>query len=236
MKKAVFILITIIAILLIIILLKNDSTYSSKEIEQLILKGVENFDDMSNVSFERQTTGAITKHYYKGNKMKISFIKSFKESANDSLTSIINLDEGKQYLINPQKNFIGIQKATTSDKGLQFELAKYIEENHEPNSKYIREYVYIKDEIIEGKDCIFVKEQRYNQESGKYIYRNIENTNMFNSYWIEKSTGFVIGFSPIKPDEDTAVPITIIRNITFGEVKDSDFDLPTDYIIYDNTH
>ena len=39
----------------------------------------------------------------------------------------------------------------------------------------------------------------------------------------------------IKPTQTSATPYAWVRNITFDVVKDSDFDLPTDYEIYDIT-
>ena len=39
----------------------------------------------------------------------------------------------------------------------------------------------------------------------------------------------------IKPTQTSAAPETLIKNISFNDVVDSDFDLPTDYTIYDTT-
>ena len=54
-------------------------------------------------------------------------------------------------------------------------------------------------------------------------------------YWIEKSTGFVLGTAMIKPTQtqNNATPDVWIKNITFNEVVDSDFNLPIDYPMYE---
>ena len=52
-------------------------------------------------------------------------------------------------------------------------------------------------------------------------------------YWIEKSTGFVIGGALMEAGDNKAVPQTIIRNINFGKIADDMFQdmltLPLDY-------
>jgi len=113
-----------------------------------------------------------------------------------------------------------------------------IKDNDEPNYTRKYKYKYIKDEPLDGKDCIFVKEEIFILEDGNYISINeYEPEKKLRAFWIEKSTGFILGFAMIKPNQNTATPETImLRNISFGDVvdKDVDFDLPSDYTIIDN--
>ena len=87
---------------------------------------------------------------------------------------------------------------------------------------------------MEGKDCILVKEVLYHLENNTYIDVSAKSPEKEVAvYWIEKSTGFVLGVSQMPYNMDSATPSTIIRNITLGEVKDSDFkiDTPEDYTV-----
>lgn len=72
-------------------------------------------------------------------------------------------------------------------------------------------------------------------KDGEYIHINkIVPEKRVNVFWVEKSTGFVLGGSTIEPTENLNNKITpeiIIKNIYTGNVVDSDFDLPKDYKI-----
>jgi len=96
------------------------------------------------------------------------------------------------------------------------------------NTVYRYEFVYLKDEIVDGKDCIFIKELRYDANTNELKLLGDETLSV---YWIEKSTGFLIGLSDMLPNEDTAVLNTIYKNISFGTVKDSDFEMPIGYTV-----
>lgn len=130
-----------------------------------------------------------------------------------------------------------IQGTSSIDKGIQYELARSIENHNNLNNQYRREFKYIKDETLEGKDCIFVKEEIFSRENGTYINLNEANPEKeIRGFWIEKSTGFVLGGAMMQAGQDTATPEMIVRNISFGEVVDSDFELPIGYeIIEKNT-
>lgn len=241
MKKFMFILIAIIVIVLAIVLFKICTTtkYSSDDVKNLILKGAENMDKLLvNGSFERKWTDKTCKYYYKGNKMKILVLES---SPKMNLSSaVINLDEKKLYLINDKKKYIVISEADSFSffEEVQYNFARLIKDNNNPKHTRKYEYKYIKDEPLDGKDCIFVKEEIFILEDGNYISINeYEPEKKLRAFWIEKSTGFILGFAMIKPNQNTAAPETImLRNISFGDVvdKDVDFDLPSDYTIIDN--
>ncbi len=110
-----------------------------------------------------------------------------------------------------------------------------IKDNDEPNYTRKYKYKYIKDEPLDGKDCIFVKEEIFILEDGNYISINeYEPEKKLRAFWIEKSTGFVLGFAPIEPNQTTATPeVIVLRNISWGNVTDSDVEvnLPSDYRI-----
>ena len=238
MKKIIPSLVIIILILLIVIGLivwkMNTPKYSYDDVANLLLKGVENMDNMSNVSFERETELGIVRYYYKGNKMKM-LVKSVTDPENKLTAWIVNLDEGKQYTISEEKKFIGVRSATSIDKGIQYQVARYLENRNTPNYPYKIKYRYIRDEVLEGKDCILAEEVYYKLDGDKYINMNKANPEeKVVYYWIEKSTGFIVGLDGREPNQNTATPTTIIRDITFGNVKDSDFELPNgDYMIYE---
>ena len=125
MKKFIFGLIAIIIILLAIIILKSIipiTKYSNEDVNNLILKGLENMDNMSNISFEIESSHAIYKYYYKGNKMKQLVIKGHSDSGSEIIT---DLDEEKMYGISHKsKSIIVLKKASSIDKGIQYELAR----------------------------------------------------------------------------------------------------------------
>lgn len=205
--------------------------YSSEDLYALVQKGVENMQDMQNVCIVRKNQVSVMKYYYKGNKMKMSVLET---TGSNGLVSyaIIDLEKEKQYMVSDIRKFISIQKATNIDKGLQYLVFNEINPKGD-NLK--RELAYIKDETIEGKDCVFVKEITYSKtEDGSY-QSDSELGEDIRAYWIEKSTGFVLGGAMIKPTQTDATPEAWIKSITFNEVKDSDFELPTNYTIYDST-
>lgn len=126
MKKFIFGLIAIIVILLAIIIFKSIipiTNYSNEDVNNLILKGLENMDNMSNISFEIESSDAIYNCYYKGNKMKQLIIKSrFSNSGSEIIT---DLDEEKTYgIVHERKYIIILPKASSIDKGIQYELAR----------------------------------------------------------------------------------------------------------------
>jgi len=116
--------------------------------------------------------------------------------------------------------------------GLQYEVYGRIKPTDNSDTK--RELSYVKDETIEEKDCIFVKETTYYKTEDDTIVSDSDLDEDIRAYWIEKSTGFVLGGAMIKPKQKDAIPEIWIKSITFNEVVDSDFDLPTDYEIISN--
>ena len=187
--------------------------------------------DMQNVCIERKNVYAVNKYYYKGNKMKMLVMESTEGSTLASY-AITDLDKEKQYIVSDEKKMISVQKATHLDKGLQFEVFDRINIK-DTNAK--RELSYIRDENIEGKDCIFVKEIYFTKTNDDTFQVDSELDVDIRVYWIEKSTGFVLGTAMIKPTQtqNNATPDVWIKNITFNEVVDSDFNLPIDYPMYE---
>lgn len=212
---------------MLVVLFKNITTtkYSHSDIVTLINKGAQAMNNMENVSFEKETKTGIVKHYYKGNAMKNVSI-----SAGKNITIITNLEKGKKYVISEEDKKIFVSNdATTIDKGIQYECLQRANTNSNSNYKY--EFVYIKDEKIDNKDCIFIKEKILYKKNNEYVELSNNPEDNTCVYWIEKSTGFVIGVGIMKLDESTATPYSIIKNIKLGEVTDSDFELPSNYEI-----
>ena len=221
MKKFVVFFIIIVLIILFGILFFNaykSNKYSSENLYALVQKGIENMHDMQNVCIERENEYGVVKYFYKGNKMKGLYNSTLDSTLSYSIT---NLDE---------KKLITIKKDTSIDKGLQYLVFNYLN-----NNNLNVELSYIKDEKMRGKDCIFVKQVSYLKTADGTFQADNESGEDVPAYWIEKSTGFVLGSVMIKPTQTSATPYAWVRNITFDVVKDSDFDLPTDYEIYDIT-
>ena len=63
----------------------------------------EKLDEYKVLSFENENESRICKYYYKGNKMKMLVLENSAGTKINTLTSIINLDEGKQYIIDEEK-------------------------------------------------------------------------------------------------------------------------------------
>ena len=233
MKKFVVYIIIILFILFCILFSIShifNAKYSSEDIYNLVQKGIENMQDMQNVCIERKNEMGLVKFYYKGNKRKLLVMES-----NEDLSlsySIVDLDKEKQYNVSDEKKLMFIQNETYFNKGLQYDVFDSISSK---GYNFWIELSYIKDEKINEKDCIFVKEVTYNrQEDGTYK-SNSDSDEDVHAYWIEKSTGFVLGTAKIKPTQTKATPDAWIYSITFGTVKDSDFDLPTGYTVYDRS-
>ena len=233
MKKFVVCFILILFIILFSILFfklhQSNTKYSNEDIYTLVQKGIYNMQNMQNVCIERKNKYGVVKFYYKGNKMKILSIEDFEDSLLSY--SIIDLDKEKQYIVSDKKKFLTVQKSSYFNKGLQYEVLDRI---NNKGTNLRRELSYIKDEIVEGKDCIFVKEITYYKIDNGNYQSDSELNQDIRAYWIEKSTGFVLGGAMIKPTQTDATPEAWITNITFNEVVDSDFDLPIGYKIYDS--
>ena len=233
MKKVVICIIIILFILFCILFSIShifNTKYSSEDIYNLVQKGIESMQDMQNVCIERRNIVGLTRFYYKGNKKKLLVMES-----NEDLSlsyGIVDLDKGKQYIVSDEDKSIIISNETNFTKGLQYDVFDSISSK---GYNFWIELSYIKDEKINEKDCIFVKEVTYNrQEDGTYK-SNSDSDEDVHAYWIEKSTGFVLGTAKIKPTQTKATPDAWIYSITFGTVKDSDFDLPTGYTVYDRS-
>lgn len=228
MKKFVVLVIIIVFVILFGILFfkaYKSNKYSSENLYSLVQMGIENMHDMQNVCIERENEYGVVKFFYKGNKVKGLYDGTLDSTLSYSIT---DLDEGKRYMVLDEKKLIIIQKENSIDKGLQYLVFNYL------NNLNV-ELSYIKDEKIEGKDCIFVKEITYYKADDGSFQTDSESNEEISAYWIEKLTGFVLGYTTIKPTQTSAIPKVWIKNITFSEVVDSDFNLPTDYTIYNNT-
>lgn len=235
MKKFVVCFIIILFIILFSILFfkihLSNTKYSNEDIYALVQKGIGNMQDMQNVCIERKNVYALSKYYYKGNKMKALVMETTKDLSMVSY-SIIDLDKEKQYIVSDEKKIIIVQKSTNLDKGLQYEV---FDRMNSKGTNLKRELSYIKEESIDKKDCIFAKEITYYKTDDGTFQSDSELDVDIRAYWIEKSTGFVLGTAIIKPTQTNATPEVWIKNITFNEVVDSDFDLPIDYEIYDSS-
>lgn len=229
MKKIV-ILIVIVIVIFLIVILKNimPTKYSHYDIVDLLNKGMQSMD---NISFDRENYNGIVTFYYKGDKKKMV-------SESQGFLSIEK--SGKSYTISKKRKSMSITEDTILNKGLQYEILsiertneKFNESNNSENN-FRYKFVYIRDEKIENKNCIFVKEAKYYLDTQKYA-DNIDYKNEIPVYWIEKSTGIVIGAGFMEPEKNKATPQAIIRNIKYGEVTDDMFNdmlnLPSDYLI-----
>lgn len=232
MKKFVVYFVIILFIILFTILFfkihLSNTKYSNEDIYALVQKGIGNMQDMQNVCIERKNDTGVNKYYYKGNKMKTLIIENTEDLS--ASYSIIDLDKQKQYIVSDKKKVMTVQKSTNLNKGLQYEVFDRI---NTQGANVKRELSYIKDEKVEEKNCIFVKEITYYKTDDGTFKADSELNVDIRAYWIEKTTGFVLGTAMIKPTQFNATPEVWIKNITFNEVVDNDFDLPIDYEIYD---
>lgn len=238
-KKIVIALLVFITFLLIILLLKmkgvmptssptqvgSNLKYSSEDIKNLILKGWEKLDNMNNVSYETISEYGTGHFYYKGTKMKF-------QQPNDPSYSITDLIKKKTYLVDTDKKRIIVSDSASSFSILQQQLVNSIESVDTSPYSLKHEYLYVKDEVLDGKDCIFVEEVTFVKKDGSYINVNKEypEEEVF-AFWLEKSTGLIIGRTTILPGQKSANVYKLLTNISFGTVKDSDFELPSDYEI-----
>lgn len=218
MKKFV---VCIIAIS-VVIFLKNITTtkYSNDDIVALINKGIDNMD---NISFDEESKYGTTNYYFKGNNKKIidpNFIHINQENDGNYLLDV----NGKRLPISPSINIYSIpQYAALVRQELNNDY------RYKDKDKFRYEFVYVKDDKLENKDCIFVRECVFVIENKEYIDYLDMSKDKIPVYWIEKSTGFIIGSGFMDPGKDKATPETIIKNIKCGEVTDDMFEMPNNY-------
>lgn len=232
------VLIALIAVLTVVLLLKTkgviapsskenkvantstSSTYSQEDIKTLILKGKENLNNMQNVYYEWYfAQQPPTKFYYKENKRKREIY--YASSPNTKGTTMLTVD-GNYYYIDHQTKTISISQNTNKiDYGFQTALIE-----RASSSSY--EFVHLKNEKLDEKDCIVV---RVNYQGTSDYIKKSQEKNGVTVYWIEKSTGFSIGEGRFKSNQDNYVPSTVCKNITFDIVQDSDFEIPSEYKI-----
>lgn len=225
-----------VIVISLIILLKHITTtkYSHSEIIALINKGIQGMDNMNNVSFDKETEDGTTTYYFKKNKKKMV--------SPDNNFVVITLEDGKTYLINKkEKKVFANNSKTLIGNGLQYD-ALHIEDLNKDvryKDKLRYEFAYIGDDKIENKDCIVVKECVFYLETKEYVDASYNSKNETPVYWIEKSTGFVIGAALMESGKNTAIPQTIIKNIEFGKVTDDIFnemfELSNDYNMFEYT-
>ena len=240
-KVGIAILVTIIiAIFFIIISItlrsSTNAKYSHNDIVDLLNKGLQSMD---NISFDRTNTNGIVTYYYKQDKKKMV----------SHYSDIYSIEkDGKTYMISKEKKTMVVKTNNTLDGydvrtgSLQCDALdiERVNKNNNNNNDYRYEYVYIKDEELENKDCIFVKEAKYYLDSKKYVDNFLESRNGIPVYWIEKSSGMVIGAGFMESGKKTATPQAVIYNIKYGEVTDDMFNdmenIPSDYqiIVDDN--
>lgn len=232
MKKFIKYIVLIIIAIFLISLLKNAFTYkySHSDIIDLANKGLKNMD---NISFVVSRDGDVIKYYFKGDNKKMV--------PSDSSLVVISLENGKGYMIDKDgKNmFITSSTELIYHKGIQDYVLNVEELNKDVRYKdqFRYELAYIRDEKIDNKDCIFVKECVYYIDSKEYVDYSYNSENEIPVYWIEKSTGIVIGAALMEAGKDTATPQTTVSNIKFGEVTDDIFnymnEISDDYNIFE---
>lgn len=228
MRKVVFVIVCVVLIVLLIKVFAphTSSKYSHSDIVALINKGIQNMDNMNNVSFDKENENGTVHYYFKGNKRKM---------VSQNIVSLI-LEDGKNYIISKEEKMIFVKPSPEVDiKSVQIDALRieYLNDDVRYKDEFRYEFVYIRDEKIENKDCIFVKECVYYLNSKKYVDNEYNSKGEVPVYWIEKSTGFVIGCALMENGTNEAKPQTIIKNIKCGEVADNIFELPSDYNMYD---
>lgn len=135
-----------------------------------------------------------------------------------SLTTISNFDEHITDKFDHTAKAKKTVNYTVGSKDLfQKELVALIEDK-----QYITKFIYVKDDVLDGKDYIVVTAYRYDAKT--YELKTFLDT--ISVYWIEKSTGFNVGRTHIKPNENTFTVGSKIKNLSFGTVKDSDLGEP----------
>lgn len=241
MKKLVIVLVIIVIMLAVLLLLKitgsistnsNEisnstvpvsSTYSNEDIEKLILKGQETLSKVENAYYEKHTEYDYMTYYHKNPREKIEiYLKPSPFTTVKEITKkrtyLTNLDANIEYTYNHDMKTRDSDKAVSIDISFQSILTSLLN-----SPSYQTEFIYVKDEELEGKDCIFVKAFRYDKKTGEL---KVNRDGLIDSYWIEKSTGFFVGASKIHPEGNSSIPTVVIRNLSFGTVKDSDFAEP----------
>ena len=237
-KRVILIFITIIiaiSFIVIFITIKNSmrTKYSHNDIVNLLNKGLQSMD---NISFDRTNTYAVVTYYYKDGKMKmVPHSSSLFAIEKDNKTYMID-KEKKMMVIKPGYTIGANDVIDGSNQYRALDIERFNNKlDSEDNFRY--EFVYIKDEKIEDKDCIFVKETKYYTDTKKYV-NNVDYENRTPVWWIEKNSGLVIAAALMESGKNETAPEAIISNIKYGEVTDDIFNdmenIPSDYQIIVN--
>lgn len=203
----------------------GSSDYSSEDIEKLILKGKEIIRKADNVYYEVSSGCLFDKNYYKGSKLKREGY-----GLSSSTTSIENAERLTTDITDFDKKITDRFSHATKDKHtISFPIEnknlfqKKLVELVEQLDGYLTNFVYVKDDILDGRNCIVVKAFRYDAKT-----HELETFfDCINAYWIEKSTGFYVGNTYIMPNENPSNAATTLKNLSFGTVKDSDLAEPS---------
>lgn len=204
----------------------GSSDYSSEDIEKLILKGKETIRKADNVYYEVSSGCLFDKNYYKGSKLKREGY-----GLSSSTTSIENAERLTTDITDFDKKITDRFSHATKDKHtISFPIEnknlfqKKLVELVEQLDGYLTNFVYVKDDILDGRNCIVVKAYRYNAKTYEAKPELIDG---IYAYWIEKSTGFYVGSTLIKPNDTPSKASSTIKNLSFGTVKDSDLAEPS---------
>ena len=237
-KKFAIALLCFIAILLVILLLKMNSTkptlqqaehspsqYSSNDIKELILKGSETLAASDNLYYEEHSEVTIDKYYYtkRRSKHEIYIIPSSKTNVTTeklSMTFIRDFTELKYYIFDHSNHTVKTQDENPNDVYYAFQGLITLQLKNQDS--YRHEFTYLKDEKIDEEDCIVAKQSIYDASTNEP-----REFNLASIYWIEKSTGFVLASSDIPKEDTTCSPSIITKNISFGTVKDTDLLKPS---------
>ncbi len=245
-RRLFIVLFVIIAILLVILFCKikgifpiKTAKYTDKDIEDLVLKGVENYNGHQSFSYdlvENSKGNTYTRRFFhKGQKEKI-VVTADTRSHSSTGFSVIATDK-KRYSVSPKDKLILWEESSETNTPvisfLQSDLLHIIDTRNNGNHNTRTTFRYIREEKLEGKDCIVISVDVFYSYDGTYV-KDSSDGRPHSVYWIEKSTGFLLGASQVEPDEQekNLTPQLILKDLTFGEIPDKEFEVPTEKDVY----
>lgn len=209
-NRIIVLIIIVIIILLTIIIVNSNKKYTNLEIKELLVNGFNSMENFYVEDIDVKNNELIRKIYIKDNIKKIQTVE----------------DEGKSYLLIDLKyqtiNCVYIKEKKIVDytnvySSYKKEDLKYLPFLNFEDFSENNNYIFIKQEKFHNKKCIVVKREKSLDDRCDY-------------YWIEKKTGYIIGYGDLDINTNEIVESFYFDNFKIGELKDSDLKIPSDYV------
>lgn len=221
-RSMVLIVSIIIVILVTIVIIVNSKNvevkYDDKTIKELLNKGHLNMQNFYAEVYDTKSSSLIKSIYIKDNMTKVK--------TTDEGYILTDLSLEKSYVVNIKGKKIKEIDLKNSFKELLDKYSLFVPKaDLSENTKY----EYIREEKYQDKDCILIKRFLIDSSTGNELESQTSRV-----YWIEKSTGYLIGIGDMDKDDNTIIENVYYNNIKINELQDSEFEIPKNFVVTQN--